>query len=258
MSIAEKLETIAANQERVYDAGFAAGQEAGGGGGYDEGVEAGKQAAYDELWDNLQANGNRTNYERAFGTIWYDHSFKPKHSFRPKNANTMFSYSNITDLQAILDEQGVTLDLSDVRNNQMVQWLQNSTITRVGVVDMSRLTNATYVFYGASSLVTIEKLIFAETNVFANNWFQNCKALKNINEVEGVISNSISFNWSEVTPATMKRIIACLKNYAGTDKANTYQIKFNDACWAALEADSAAPDGGTWKDYVYFTLGWNT
>ena len=36
MSIAEKLTTIAENQQKVYDAGFTAGQAQGGGGGRSE------------------------------------------------------------------------------------------------------------------------------------------------------------------------------------------------------------------------------
>ena len=48
MSIAEKLQTVADNQQKVYDAGFAAGQAAGGDtdAAYNEGYDAGKQAEY--------------------------------------------------------------------------------------------------------------------------------------------------------------------------------------------------------------------
>lgn len=237
MSIAEKLTTVAENMPKVF--------------------EAGQQAEYDRFWDSIQQNGNQTNYSFAFGAIWDDNNFKPKYSMRPDNANSMFKTCRITDLQALLEEHNVVLDFSKVTGNRLVQFLESSTITRLGIVDISTLTNATYVFFAANRLETIEKIIFAETNVFASTWFQSCGSLANLNAVEGVISNSISFNWSPLTPASMKNIIACLKNYAGTDKANTYQVKFTDACWTALEADSTAPDGGTWKDYVYYTLGWN-
>ncbi len=226
---------------------------------YNAGENAGKQAAYDEFWDLYQDNGNRVDYERMFsGDGWEEKTFKPKYSIQPTNANAMFSHSNITDLQALLDECGITVDFSKVTYNRLTQPFMASVITRVGTIDLSSLTNATYVFYQAMSLETIEKLIFAETNVFVSNWFQSCSALANINEVEGVISNSISFNWSPLTPTSMKNIIACLKNYAETDKANTYTVKFTDACWTALEADSTAPDGKPWKEYVEYSLGWNT
>ena len=42
MSIAEKLVTVAENEQKVYDAG--------------------KQAEYDAFWDNYQVYGNRENF----------------------------------------------------------------------------------------------------------------------------------------------------------------------------------------------------
>jgi hypothetical protein len=55
----------------------------------------------------------------------------------------------------------------------------------------------------------------------------------------------------------MKNIISCLNNYSGTSNEYTYRVVFTDDCWAALEADSIAPTGTTWADYVN-SLGWNT
>lgn len=244
-----------------YMKGVAEGEEKGLAEGYSKGMEhgteAGEQAEYNRFWDIAQVNGTRRDYPKAFGSAFYDETFKPKYDMAPINANMMFAGCSVTDLQAALDRAGVTLDFSKVTLNRIVQFLMESRITRIGTVDLSSITNAIYVFYGANELETIEKLIFVETNVFATTWFEYTAKLKNINAVEGVISNSISFNWSPLTPASMKNIIACLKNYAGTDKANTYQVKFTDACWTALEADSTAPDGGTWKKYVD-SLGWNT
>ena len=68
MSIAEKLTTVAENQQRVYDAGYNAGQQAGGGG----------DNYYDTLWDSLQENGARVNYWGAFAG-WKDDIFNPKY-----------------------------------------------------------------------------------------------------------------------------------------------------------------------------------
>lgn len=51
MTIAEKLTTVAENQQRVFDAG--------------------KQAEYDRFWDAYQQNGNRTRYRMSFaGPAW--------------------------------------------------------------------------------------------------------------------------------------------------------------------------------------------
>jgi hypothetical protein len=63
MNIAEKLETIAEKQKKVYDAGFTAGQAAGGN-------------AMEEFWDNYYQQNNRTNYNYAFaGAGWTDDTF---------------------------------------------------------------------------------------------------------------------------------------------------------------------------------------
>ena len=235
MTIADKLTTIAENVPKVYEAGK------------EEAYEAGKQAAYDQLWDSLQTNGERTDYERAFGIIWNDENFRPKYSIVPINANGMFNFSKITDLQALLDEYGLTLDLSKVTGNRLVQWLMNSSITRVGTVNLSNFTNATYVFYSASKLVTIEKLIFAEKNVFANTWFQGCGALTNINAVEGTIASD-GFNVSycnALSHDSLMNIINALKDYSGS--GTTYTITFGSTNIAKLtEAEIAIANNKGW------------
>lgn len=220
MTIAEKITRAKTDYDEVYEAGKQAGGNTG------EAFEEGKQAAYDELWDSLQTNGERTVYEKAFGSPWNDGNFRPKHSMIPVNANHMFGASAITDLQALLDECGVTLDFSKVSYNRLTQWLQESKITRVGTVDLTSLTNATYVFYAAKSLVTIEKLIFAETNVFSNTWFQQSANITNINAVEGTIASN-GFNVSycpKLTHDSLMRIINVLKDYSGS--GTTYTITF--------------------------------
>ena len=59
MTIAEKLQTIAENEQKVY--------------------EAGVKSEYDRFWDIMQANGTRTNYARAFyGEGWRTETFLPK------------------------------------------------------------------------------------------------------------------------------------------------------------------------------------
>ena len=84
MAIADKLAIIAANEQRVYDAGYAAGQAAGGGGGsdrYDEGVADGKKAEYDRFWDAYQGGGERTDYNSGFRSpYWNDETYQPPYA----------------------------------------------------------------------------------------------------------------------------------------------------------------------------------
>ena len=64
MSIADKLLTIAENEQKVYNAGYWEGYY-----GY-----------HNEFWDAFQVNGTRTDYHMAFsGGGWTDMIFQPKY-----------------------------------------------------------------------------------------------------------------------------------------------------------------------------------
>ena len=86
MSLSEKLTAVAANMQRVYDAGAA-----NGGGGMDA------------FWDVFQNNGNRKDYSYAFyGSLtnddggWTDENLKPKYLVKPTVAQSMFEKSEVT------------------------------------------------------------------------------------------------------------------------------------------------------------------
>ena len=65
MSIAEKLQIVAENEQKVY--------------------EAGKKTQYDEFWDAFQDYGNKTNYANAFGGYWNEKTLRPKYDIVPTN-----------------------------------------------------------------------------------------------------------------------------------------------------------------------------
>lgn len=84
MSIAEKLTTIAENQQAVYDAG--------------------KQAEYDAFWDTFQQNGTVRYYQYAFyGDMWHDDNYNPKYPIITKNMNGGFGYNHITDTKVDIE-----------------------------------------------------------------------------------------------------------------------------------------------------------
>lgn len=260
MSLAEQITRAKADLDAVYEAGKAAG----GGGSYDEGVEFGRQLAYDEFWDRVQQNGKRNQYFYTFaGMSWDDVTFNPKYDITCNYADRLFTYSQITNLKAILERNGVVLDLrTAIQRRTATQLFMSSEITHLPTIDCSTAPQGNggvnYLFYRAYKLVSIEKWILPTTDcVFEEiNTFQECTSLVDI-VVEGKLWRSLSMQWCPLSVASMKSIIAALKNHTDTGKAYTYKITFNDACWAALEADSTAPDGGTWKDYVVSTLCWN-
>ena len=95
MSIAEKLTTIAENQQAVY--------------------EAGKNKAIYDWWDAFQTMyrgqayaTDQTNYMYAFaGVCWGDDNYNPIRTLKPTgNAQNMYAYSNITDTKVPIDLTG--------------------------------------------------------------------------------------------------------------------------------------------------------
>ena len=90
-----------------------------------------------------------------------------------------------------------------------------------------------------------------------NNAFQNCSGLVRLNLI-GTIANTMTFQFSPLSVESMKMVIASLVNLTGTGNEYAYTVKFSEECWAALEADSTAPDGCKWRDYVVSALCWTT
>lgn len=208
---------------------------------YDKGVADGKQAEYDRFWNAIQSNGLRTEYMGAFGSVWNDESFKPKYDIRPVNANTMFEYSNITDLKEALEKAGVTLDFSNVSYGRFTQVFQSSQITRVGVIDTTGSANQpiNYLFYNAAKLREIEKWIITEDGrqQFAPaNTFQNCSALEEI-RIEGTLGCSMSFQWcTKLSAASLLSILTVLSKDSAV--ASGKSITFATASQAVIQADA--------------------
>lgn len=193
MSIAEKLTTIAENEQKVYDAG--------------------KQAEYDRTWDAIQQNGNRDNYTFGFaGYLWNKNVFFPKYDITVVYGNSMFYYSEFAgSLKERLEQQGVTLTFPNATN--IGNLFYNATkITELGVLDFSTVQHGkpSTVFYSMPKLHTIEKLILPPTITSYSSWFNNCSALENL-IIEGVITNNISFSaCTKLTHESLKSILNAL------------------------------------------------
>lgn len=221
----------------------------------------GKEEEYDRMWDRLQKDGS-TDYKNVNGHfnggIFSFRNFYPKYDIRPVGDARYLFYGwsdhkdHAGDFKRRLDECGVVLDTSGATD--LSSAFAYSSVDNLPTIDFTGLTAAsTHVFNYADGIITIEKIIVKESVTFSN-WFTNAFLLTNVT-FEGVIGPDINFNHSPLSIASMKSVISCLKNYAGTDKQDTCTVKFHEDCWAALEADSTAPDGGTWREYVT-SLGW--
>lgn len=208
MSIADKLQTIAENEQKVFDGG--------------------KQAEQDRFWEEFQEGGkDYIAYSNAFAYRgWTDDIFNPKYPFLVGGGNNMFAYNTaLTDTKQ-------PIDISNINHSQCF-----------------------YLFQRATKLKTIRKLITHRKRSYTN-MFEQCKALENI-IFEGEIGASIDFSYSPLTVESMKSVITHLLNVAGTSSEGKYTVTFTSTCWDNLEADSKAPNGDTWQNYV-ISLGWAT
>lgn len=180
MSIAEKLQTIAENEQRVYEAGKAHGETVG------------KKAHYDEFWDGFMENGNRTSFTYAFA-YWSDNIFYPKYNLNPVSATGMFANCKIKNFKQRLIDCGVVLNTSKVANfTQFFGYSQD--LTHVPTIDARSATTMYLSFANDRQLVEIEKIILSnsDTTTFVET-FNNCTSLVEI-RFEGIIGNSIQFH----------------------------------------------------------------
>ena len=231
--------------EGAYETGFAAGYDQGMGEGLEvgrqNGIEDGKTEAYNAFWDDVQNNGERTEYRHSFGPIFDDNNFKPKYNLNVARGEYMFAYSRITDLPALLKRQGVTLDFSFATTNSALnQAFYESNITRLGVVDLTGQGNCNYIFYCARKLVNIEKVIFSSTRTHDNTktMFNQCESLVDV-AFEGVIKREMDLHWStKLSRASIESLFAVLDTsvtgYTATFSKTAVEAAFTTDEWTAL------------------------
>lgn len=265
MSIAEKSVIIAENEQRVYDAGYAAGQAAAGGGdteaSYNEGYTDGQQAEYDRFWDILQNNGMPIlQYFRL--PTWNDENFKPQYTVYAEpgtwsnglDSGTKNIHCSITDIRP--ETLGVNVDWSLCENFNGA--LIMTPIRYVGVVNMTNAQSGGTLFYNAKSLESVEKVILpnpAKKIAFNALGFNTCRNLTEI-RFEGEFYGSVSFaGCSMLSLESAKSALLHLPNYTGTENEQKFTITFHAKTWALLDGDNTAPDGVTWRTYVD-NMGW--
>ena len=215
MSIAEKLTTIAENQQKVYDAGYGEGETEG----YDTGVADGRAK---QFANHVGRCNGQKNFLWAFaGVGWgsknYGGTTPPNYLATEDmvfdcetNASSMYAYSQVTD-----------------------------TVATIKLVTSSG--NAPSTFDNASAMVTIRKLIVGEQTPGLR--FLNCKKLENIT-VEGVIAKSWDCKHSPLTNATVQNIIDCLKDLTG--EATQTLTLTADVGAAVTDAQKAAITAKNW------------
>jgi hypothetical protein len=221
MSIAEKLLTIAENEQRVYDAGYEKGKAEGGGGDTDAAFEAGRQAAWDEFWDATQWKGKRTIYSYTFaGVGWNGNIFYPKYDLIITNGNNAFANfddgENPFSLIERLNECGAVFDTT--KNESFGYMFSGSPFTDIPFLDTSKGTAFSYTFRACYHLKTVSMSLKADGSQTWSNAFYGCNALVNFTITSGTIGkNGFDIHYStELSKESLKSILlACNKANAG-------------------------------------------
>ena len=234
MSIAEKFEVIS---DRVYDKGVADKES--------------------EFWDNIQDNGTRKIYSYAFSRWNNSEYIHPKHKVIPNgDVNHMFFHCH--NLKKV---ESKYFDFSNVPTTASFNAMFNSCYALEEIEDINLCVGKLYQTFSFDwELHTIARLTVSETVIYTDAFLQ-CNKLKNIT-FDGVIGQSINFQWSPLSVVSMKNIISHLK----PTPTNTCTLTFNTDCWTNLEASGkpyqeewtgVTDETITWQEYVFDTLGWD-
>lgn len=205
----------------------------------------GMQTEYDRFWDSYQ---NRYATAHFAGIGWNNDTFKPKYDIKITNGYFFFYNCGVNDdLVEILNRQGVSLDTSEATSIQYL--FRISRFTRVGEINLTglgRIRDNTIQAFSTSALITIDKMIVNENNVFATNMFTGATALKNI-IIEGPVADSINFKDS---PLSKDSILSVFNSLSDTITGKTLTLKLS-AVNTAFETSAGAADGSTSEE-------WNT
>lgn len=244
MSIAEKLTTIAENQQKVFDAGMKA------------------------MNASVQWGGTRTNYWYAYLRWIPKESFYPQYDLIVSNGEYAFSRWNAhtssginppkelyLDMAQRLEECGVVLDTSQATQvDRMFQFTYG--LTRIPTISAVSSTNNIGIFDSCRQLVTVDKLIFSENGSgVITNCFYACDSLENI-VIEGVIDNDCDLHYSHpLSKASITNVINVLSN---TTSGKTVSFS-KKAVNKAFETSTGANDGSTsaeWQALIATKSNW--
>lgn len=236
MGIAEKLQTIAENEQKVF--------------------EAGKKSQYDKFWDSLQNYGNRTTYPYGFHS-WGDGAFFPKYDIKLVGwAASTFSETTIINFKQRLIDCGVTLDVS--KATSIGGLFANSKVnTALPIIDTTSATDLATLFSGNNALIEIEKLVLkSDGSQSFNNTFNHCYELVHLT-VEGVIGKN-GFNLQYPTKLSKESVTSVINALSTTTSGLTVTLSLA-AVNKAFETSACANNGSTsaeWTNLIATKPNW--
>ena len=202
--------------ETYWQDGFGVGYENGYEEAYNDSlddIEESYNRGYDEyrttLWNGIQNNGNRVDYQNAFRN-WHnaDKYWKPIHNIEPTNANMMFYNAgfNNASLPELCEQAGITLSFAKVITfNQPFSYCS---IGDVGIIDTRSTKNTSSLLMQAHAKKAHIILKEDGSQLHTGGCFTGANNLTDLT-IEGAIGNSLPIP-SPLTPESMISVITHL------------------------------------------------
>lgn len=222
MSLAEKLNVMAKNQQLVF--------------------EAGKRAGTDEFWNSFTVNGTRTDYQYAcLGVGWNDTTFKPTVVIKPTIAKDMFSNTKIEG--ALYTDK---LDFSRCQNFQ--QCFINAGMKKLKKIDMRNahegMNGMSSTFHNCKNLETIDEFYPPYNSKFVSTFYL-CTALKNITFMSPIKTNGLNFSVSTLlTHDSLMSVINNLYDYSASSTTHSVTLGSTNLAKLTDEEKQIATDKG--------------
>lgn len=228
MSIADKLTTIAENEQKVYEKGV-----------YDRDLK---------IWEMITNNGTRKEWERAFAySNFTDYEFVKPVFVNNEATRAFYSYAG-NNLPKNIDLSGVT------GADRTFAWSKK--VEEIYDMNMPALTNYNLTYSPCNELKRIEIVRTTENTVFTNT-FSGLPKLEDIT-FDGTIGTNISFADCPLNIKSIKNILLHLKDYSGTTNAGTYILTLKDTCKTAMANLGTITElnNKTYTEYLA-SIGWN-
>ena len=224
MSIADKLQTIAENEQKIY--------------------ENGKQAEYDRFWEDFQWGGTRTDYAAAFARWRRIKEIKPKYPVVAVGDAASIFYNFGRDIAT-----GVKVDNVDFSQttNLTAAFYGCLTIEEIGEIIPNDLEILGTCFAFCNKLHTIKKLKLSERTTYSTLGFRDCNELVNM-EVLGTIGQpNLTLQYST---KLSKSSITSVVNALSTSKTGLTVTLSKTAVNKAFETSTGAANGSTSQEWL--------
>lgn len=226
MNIADKLTTIAENQEKVF--------------------EAGKKSQYDEFWDIYQNYGNYTAYSYAFANNRFDeNTYNPKYriyciisSSGSILTNTFSSNTKIKDTKVPILAGTSNENKQCTLNNTFIDCTNLETIRELYLI---RTVISQYCFSRCTSL----KNLTITGEIIQNAWFSTCPL--SLESAKSVMYHLTDYSGTEYNGTYTVYFSSTTLGYLDNDENVLTSLE-------ELGVDTTTIT--TWRDYIE-SKGWN-